>query len=169
MVDLASLNAALTGLNTAANIGNSLLELVRGTKAHDEVIKLNAQILSAQQSAIAANSDQFALLQKVRALEEEVAKLKAWDTEKQNYALQEVGAGNVAYVLKPGVNPSEAMHKLCPNCYARGEKSFLHSTNHQVGRAITLTCGVCRNEMYVQGQKTAEHSRGGPITWGRES
>jgi hypothetical protein len=66
-----------------------------------KVIELQGVILSAQGSALASQSAQFALLEQVRALEAEMAKMKAWDSEKSRYELRKFANGAFAYLLKP--------------------------------------------------------------------
>ena len=130
MADLASMNAALTGINTAVNISSGLVQLVKGTKAQDEVIKLNTQILAAQTSALAANADQFALLQRVRQLETDIAHMKNWEAEKARYELHRFATGSFAYALKPSMSAGEPAHMLCANCYQQEKKRILQRQNH---------------------------------------
>jgi hypothetical protein len=65
--------------------------------------------------AVAAQS---ALLDRVRHLEEEKAKLEAWEAEKQRYELANPERGFYAYILKPGMENGEPMtwhlYKLLP-------------------------------------------------------
>jgi hypothetical protein len=57
-----------------------------------------------------------------RALEAEMAGLKAWDAEKQNYELKSIGPGSVAYMMKPDKRGSEAPHWLCPIAARKARK-----------------------------------------------
>src|SRR5947209_1842747 len=87
MVDMGSIAAALGGLKTAGEIAKALLQLHSETERQAKVIELQSVILAAQSSAISAQSDQFTMLEEVRALKEEIAKVKAWETQKQRYKL----------------------------------------------------------------------------------
>jgi hypothetical protein len=65
-----------------------MLQAIIGLKVSSEVqakvIELQAVIMAAQGDALSAQSDQFALLQRIRDLEEEVAKFKAWDAQQKS-------------------------------------------------------------------------------------
>lgn len=110
--------------------------------------------------AIAAQS---ALLERVRELEAEKAKLQAWNAEKSRYRLQQVNAGVFAYVLKDDSSAGEPSHMICANCFERGEKSLLQAT-HQIkaGRRIHI-CPHCKAEFMV-----GAIPRSGPIQAGTD-
>ncbi|HEX4296288.1 MAG TPA: hypothetical protein VHZ29_19300 [Rhizomicrobium sp.] len=138
-MDMASIQAAMTGLNAAANIGGALLKLVSGTEIQTKVIELNTQILAAQTSALAANSDQFALLQEVREMKEELARVKAWEAEKQKYELHRYPTGSFCYSIKDAMRGSEPPHEICANCYEQGKKRILQRQNH-----LFVFCPNCK-------------------------
>lgn len=79
-------------------------------------IEMQQTIINALESGIAAREAQGAQLDRIRALEAEVARLRAWDAEKRRYELKRVGQGTVAYVLKPEARGAEPPHWLCPDC-----------------------------------------------------
>jgi hypothetical protein len=111
----------------------------------EKAIELQAQILTAQSSALAAQSDQFALLEKVRSLEQQITDLEAWDREKKRYELKAIDSGSFAYVLKPDASNSEPPHWLCTTCYQNGKKSILQvlvSPMHSMANRV-WTCPVC--------------------------
>jgi hypothetical protein len=147
-------------LDTAYNLAKDLLNLHDAVARQAIVSQLQKEILSALESAVTSNRTQAAQIDEIRALKEEVARLEAWDAEKQNYVLKDVGLGNVAHVLKDGVQTGEAPHQLCANCFADGEKSFLKRTMYSIGHDEVLSCGRCGAEMYVKGMKRPEHSGG---------
>src|SRR5579864_1037972 len=58
-------------------------------------------------------------------LEKEVAGFENWETEKQRYQLTDFGGNSFAYSLKPQAANGEPSHRICPNCYERGQKAIL--------------------------------------------
>jgi hypothetical protein len=119
---------------------------------------LNGEILSAQQSAFAAQADQFALRDRIRDLEKEVADSKAWDAEKQNYELKPVGhVGALGYVVKKTVGSAEPEHFLCKNCYQEGCKSILQKEVQTPVISDVLVCPRCLMDIYLTGERRAEH------------
>jgi hypothetical protein len=98
-------------------------------------------------AAIESREAYAAQLDRIRALETEVADLKAWDTEKQGYELKKIGDGTVAYMLKPDKRGTEPPHWLCPNCFAKSKKSFLNATGGAGGgRLFQYKCGNCATQ-----------------------
>ena len=87
MPDLALIQSAISGLKTAGDIAKSFLELKSIADIQGKVIELQSAILAAQSSALAAQSDQASMAQRIRDLEEEVARVKEWAKQKQRYAL----------------------------------------------------------------------------------
>ena len=86
-------------------------------------------ILAAQSDALAAQSDQFSMLERVRDLETEIARFKAWDSEKEKYELKDIWYGAFAYTRKEDAEPREPPHWLCTKCYNDGKKSILLHTD----------------------------------------
>jgi hypothetical protein len=109
--------------------------------------------------AVAAQS---ALLNRVRELEEEKAKLEAWNTEKQRYKLTELGPGMTTYTLKEGMENGEPPHHLCTNCYNEGHKSIMQTEVRFPGRSQVLVCHRCGSDLYISGGREAAHSKMSP-------
>jgi hypothetical protein len=81
---------AVTSLKTASDIAKTLIGLHDSHAIQAKVVELNGIIISAQTSAIAAQSNQFTLLQRIGELEKEIANLEAWTAEKERYELKGV-------------------------------------------------------------------------------
>jgi hypothetical protein len=131
MVDLIALAQGATALKTAGDIAKTFVGLRDSAKLLEQSVELNRQILSAQQALVEAREEQATLVQQVRALEEEIARLKSWETEKQKYDLKDLGHGAFAYVRNSSAKPTQAPHWLCTNCYSKGKPSILLNTNRQ--------------------------------------
>ena len=124
-------------------------------------MELQTVIFEAQGDALAAQSEQFTLSQRVRDLEAEVANAKAWDAEKQRYQLQEFPTGALAYVLKPEADNGEPPHRLCANCYQEAHKSILQTiARHSSGEVAE--CQRCKSRLtlkdFVTGPINCDHN-----------
>lgn len=124
-MDITSIASLATSLKTAGEIAKAMVDLGVAQSVKPELAKLNGEILTAQGFALAAQSDQFAMAGRIRDLEEELMRLKAWDAEKQRYELKDLGKGFFAYAPKEGMERGEPLHALCANCFQNGVKSIL--------------------------------------------
>jgi ribosomal protein L29 len=150
-MDMMSIQAAVTSLKTASDIVATFIKLKPSAEIQSKVIELNAVILSAQSSALAANSEQFALLKKVSDLEKEIARIKAWEAEKQKYELHEFKSGLFAYGLKADAKGTQPNHQLCANCYEHEKKSILQKQLVTAGRMTVLLCPNCQTKLTYHG------------------
>lgn len=124
-MDPSSISVALTSLKAAKDIAQTMISLRDTAAFQDKVIEFQSKILDAQQAALSANEERAGMLETISNLEQEVADLKAWETEKQRYELKSVGNGTFAYVLKEDTESSEPFHFLCTKCYEDRKKSIL--------------------------------------------
>jgi hypothetical protein len=136
-----------------AGIGaiKTAFDLAKGLKDIDDATRRNAAVIELQKELLAAQEAQSTLLERIRELEEKVAGFETWNAEKNRYELKPFGSG-VAYVPKAEAKGSEPEHQLCPNCYARGQKSFLAQVPNNrarmaLGKGATYRCPVCRTEI----------------------
>jgi hypothetical protein len=147
MPDLALIQSAISGLKTAGDIAKSFLELKSIADIQGKVIELQSAILAAQSSALAAQSDQASMAQRIRDLEEEVARVKEWAKQKQRYALHKFPSGAFAYALKPESADTEPVHYICAQCLNKGKKTILQEAPAEdLGTA--MTCHECKVTIY---------------------
>lgn len=140
----------LSALKTAFDMSKAL-QGIHDAVAHDRaVIELQKEILSAQAA-------QFTLIEQVGDLEKEVARLKAWDADKQRYKLTELRPGAIAYALKEGMDNGEPAHKLCAACYEAGFKSYLVQETWSPGRCHVMVCHGCGWHAYLSGMAESAH------------
>ena len=135
MDDDSALAGLIASLRAAVEIVKAMRDADDASLTQTKVPELTREIMSALSSALATQSAHFDLLVSQRHLEEEMVRLKAWNTEKYRYELQSVGPGAVAYVLKESMRASEPIHWICANCFQIGKKRFLnesHSDLHHV-------------------------------------
>lgn len=158
MVDLTAIGGAISALKTAHEAVQGMIDARDTAVFQTKAIELQAQILSAQSSALTAHSDQFALLEKIRKLEEEMAALEAWNTEKERYTLHEIKDRRFTYILKEEMGSSEPTHQICANCYQNKHKSVLQYETRSPKRASLLVCHYCGSEIYLMGDRSAGHA-----------
>jgi hypothetical protein len=140
----AEIAAAITGIRSALDITKAMVGLRDAEAFRNKSIELQSVVLDTFEKAIAAREAQAEQVDRIRALEAEVTSLKSWDAEKQNYELKKSGDSSVAYMLKPNKRGSEPPHWLCPNCFSKGQKSFLNpASTLNVGRGFSFKCGTC--------------------------
>jgi hypothetical protein len=146
-------DSPLVGLIASLRAAAELVKTMRD--AHDasltqaKVPELTRQIISALSSALATQTAHFDLLLSQRELEEEMAKLKAWNTEKYRYELRSVGPGAVAYVLKDSMRGSEPIHWLCANCFQSGKRRFLNESHSDLHN-VYHKCAECDGKIRIR-------------------
>jgi hypothetical protein len=129
-------------LQTAGQMAKSLVDMRDTALVQKTVIELNCVIISAQQSAVTAQSDQTTLTKQIGQLEAEIVRFKTWETEKQRYQLTELPPGVFVRSLKPEMTGGEPAHQLCEHCYQDGVKAILHRGETSCGR-YHLKCTRC--------------------------
>ncbi len=162
MIDMSAIAGTVGGLKTLGETVKGMIEARDTAVFQAKAIELQTQILAAQSSALAAHSDQFAMLDKIRQLEEEKAALEAWNTEKERYALKEVKTGVFTYVLKKEMSDSEPTHQICANCYQNKRVSILQRETRTPSRATVLVCNHCGSEIFTIGDRRAGHAKPPP-------
>jgi hypothetical protein len=146
---VAEIAAAVTGIRSAFDITKAMVGLRDVEAFRAKSIELQGVVLEALEKSIEARESYATQNDRVRALEAEVSRLKAWDAEKQRYGLKSIGQGTVAYILKPDARSGETPHWLCPNCFAKGEKAFLQNTGRLEGSRLIVRCNNCSSTVPV--------------------
>ena len=147
----AEIAAAVTGIRSVLEITKAMINLRDEEAFRNKSIELQGVVLETLEKAIEAREEQSDQLERIRALEAEVASLKNWDAEKQKYELRKSGEGSVSYMLKKEHRGSEPPHWLCPNCFTKGEKAFLFGIGTQKGRSWVYKCVRCNAEPAMDG------------------
>ncbi len=157
-MDITLIQSTITGLKLAGDIAKGFLELKSISDVQGKVIELQSAILAAQSSALAANSDQAAMVDEIRTLKEEIARVKAWEKQKNRYKLitpwTTYAAGSIAYALKESMKESEPPHLICTKCYEDGRKSILNPLQSSDGRVV-FSCPVCKSQIPTGSRWTA--------------
>jgi hypothetical protein len=150
MPDMGAIAGMMSALNAAFNITKAMIGLRDAHIIQEKVIELQRSILEAQNSAFTAQNERAALVERIRAFEEEVASLKAWDAEKERYELKDVGSPGVsvfAYAVKPEAHGPEPFHLLCVKCYENHKKGYLQAMQRLEMRRRVYQCSECKSEV----------------------
>lgn len=138
----------------------AMLDLAKGLKDINDAATRNAVAIELQEKILSAQAQQAALVEHVRELEEEVARFKTWEAEKQRYKLEALPPGTHVYTLKPDMAAGEPAHHICQTCYQRCKKSILHQSETQNG-TYHLKCNECGTDHRVG------HFRAPRVNYGR--
>ena len=159
-MDISLIQGTISGLKAAGDIAKSLMNLKTISEVRGKVIELQSVILAAQGSALDANAKQSAMVDEIRTLKEEIARIKAWGTQKKRYKLtSQWEAGGVAYALKESMKESEPPHLICTKCYEDGRKSLLNPLTNSNG-FVAYICPVCKSQIPTgfRGHPTPEYA-----------
>jgi hypothetical protein len=157
-------DAIMSPLKAAGDVAKGLVDIRDTVKFGEAVIRLQGQILSAQQGALAAQSRESELGDEIRALKARVAEVEGWEAEKKRYALEQLPPGKFVYSLKPDMAHGEPLHKLCQTCFQRGKKSILHADDPSSGQ-YTLTCYECNQYLTVGHYQPPARTHRGSDGW----
>ena len=75
------IQSMVSGLKIATDIAKSLMELKSIYYVQAKVIELQSAILSVQSSVLSVNADQVSMVEEIRSRKEELARIKAWETQ----------------------------------------------------------------------------------------
>lgn len=159
MVDGTTIAIVSTHIKAAADIARALVTIRDTVLVQSKVVELQQVIISAQQAAIAANSEHSELVETIGDLKNQIVKLKDWEAEKQKYELKKYGP-ILLYAQKEGMEYTEPPHNLCQKCYNSGQKSILTEESRNPGRARVFVCHTCRSDYYVVGSPHPDHFKG---------
>lgn len=159
-MDMASIAATISGLKTIGDLVNTILDAKTSNAINTAVSEVQSHLLSVQREALAANSEQFSMIEEIRNLKEKIAEMEAWGAEKQRYHLTSPWQGTVVYSLKESLSNGEPPHWICTNCYNDGMKSIL--TQQQDGNGVvSFLCPKCKTSFRAIGR----HSKGFNLTY----
>lgn len=150
MVDLSSIATAVTALQGAMEIAKSIIGLRDADVLAGKVGELNWRIMDAQQAVFAVNNERSTLIERVGALEKELAEVVAWAAEKERYHLAQLAPGVLAYLIQSASQGDEPLHAICKHCYEDSKKSILNMQTDGYG-GLTISCPRCKTEMSAYG------------------
>src|SRR6516162_64256 len=125
MPDMLAIAQGFNAVKALTDIAKTMMGLRDSAKLLEANVEFNQQLLAIQKALLDAHTEQTTLIQTVRQHEEEIARLEAWEAEKQRYELERLPPGIFIYSLKPVMASGEPMHSICQTCYQRGKKRIL--------------------------------------------
>lgn len=140
MVDMGSITAAVGSLKVAGDIAMGLINLKTMAEVQAKAIELNQKIIAAQHEIFAANAAQSTLVERVRDLEKQIARMEAWEAQKKRYQMASVLAGTTIYALKKSMSDGEPPHYICASCYQTGHRSILQNGQDMKTMRTFLVC-----------------------------
>jgi hypothetical protein len=149
-MDMGSITAAVGSLKAAGDIAKGLISLKTTTEVQTKAIELNEKIIDAQHQIFAANAAQSNLLERIRDLESQLARLHDWDSQKQRYKLAAPFVGCMVYALQKSMSDGETAHYLCTACFQKGQPSILQAKEAGSMRNSYYCCPVCKSEASSQ-------------------
>ena len=149
MNDMSAIAGLTTSLRAAVEIMKGMNDIRDINLISTKIFELTREIMSAQACALAVQSEHFDLLQSKRGYEEEILRLKAWNTEKYRYELKTVAPGAMAYVVKANMQGSEPTHWICANCFQSGKKRFLNESHSDL-HFVYHKCQECAGKIRIR-------------------
>jgi len=146
MVGITEASAAVSGIKAAYDMARGVTKLTDDVNVKLATSDLIQALLDAQQHAVSAQQAQMELLQKIGELEAKLATVDDWKVTKARYVLHQFPAGAQAYVLREAHSGDEPYHRLCANCFEKGEKSILQTINKANG-GERVECQRCDSKL----------------------
>jgi len=133
--------AGLSALKSAFDITKTLVDIGDKVALNEVAIKLQGQIITAQQAAISAQERLHELEASVRAHED-------WSAQKARYKLTDYGVGTFAWELKPDCAEGEPAHRACPKCFEQRNRAILQFKNRTHAGQDLFVCSSCETEFF---------------------
>jgi hypothetical protein len=132
----------------------SLFDIAKVVKEANDATVRDRAIVDLLDKIITAREAQSSALDRIRELEEEIARFETWGAEKDRYELKKIGeTGVTVRSLKDGVEPPETPHYICADCYEDRIRSYLQAETRNPGRSQVLTCNRCGADLYTSGSR----------------
>ena len=140
---LSELVTAATSLRAAGRVAKGLINPKTTTEVQAKAIELNGLIFDAQGDLLAAHAAQASLVEEVRELKEQIARMKDWEAQKQRYQLALPFAGCMVCALKKAMRDGQPPYYLCTSCYEGSKRTILQGFPDTCTRAY-FKCPACQ-------------------------
>lgn len=152
MLVIAETAGAIGAIKAAYDIAKGVQSLATSTEVRQATSEMLDALLTARERAFAQAETETSLLQKIRGLEDEIDRLKAWDRQDERYELKRFHFGVYAYVLKPELAAGEPPQRLCQPCYDRREKGVLYALPELQSGMRLYQCPTCKIRIAMGGE-----------------
>ena len=144
-MDITAIQSAITSLKVGMDLIKGIRETENANEVPGKVIELQAALWEAHNNAISATTAQFELLDRVRALEEQLKAFNDWDEQGPRYTLvypwQDAAQ---VYALRKASSDGEVAHFLCSNCFHERHRVILNQVITTANRYVSLVCPSCK-------------------------
>ncbi|MBI3503810.1 MAG: hypothetical protein HY059_03140 [Proteobacteria bacterium] len=125
----------------------AMLDGARALKDINDATVRQSAVIELQSSILAAQAEQSALVDTVRALKERITQFENWNTEKQRYELKDLGFGAFAFMLKSEERGAQPPHWICANCFSEKRVSIIQYGFAKKLTGMTWHCQSCQNQI----------------------
>ena len=154
-MDYLEILGEITGAASAANDSlKSLSELIGSGKGRAQLAEATNQLITLRQFVLDLQDEHSAMRDRMRELEVEIQRMKAFRTEeKDKYQLRSPDGSAFVYRLRELEVGSGSDHWLCATCFQQDRKSILQPRDKpkQLFEAVTWGCDVCKSTFQVTG------------------
>lgn len=147
-MDNLTIQGAVTGIKSIVEIVKSINDLQNAAEIHIKTGDILKIAITAQEAALSAQANEFAMVKKIDDLEKEIVRLKNWDEDKKRYKMVKPwdSATTPVYSVKESCSLEEPPHWICPNCYNDSKKRFI-APQKKGGVMLSYCCNQCGFEM----------------------
>jgi hypothetical protein len=148
---MAELQAVVASIRAAVDIGKAAKSVSDFNNFGTAVADVNMKLMTVMAAANTAMEKQGQQNARIKELEEELVRVKAWDEQKRRYKLMSPwpGSGSMVYALREAASNGEPPHWICTSCYETGRRSILNpaiippSPGHH--SRMGYSCPVCKS------------------------
>ena len=152
MEELTSLKEFADAMKSLVDVAKGLTSLGLGDKGMARVSAMNSAVIGVQSLAMTIQSEHMALVDRAHQLENEIAALKQWDINRDDYELIMVG-GKKASVYKKKISPDAEgeVHWFCQKCFENKRKSSMQPKEFiPTGLYRVWACSVCGENFQIE-------------------
>lgn len=151
MADLAAIAGGFSALKHATELVKSLIDIRdrqllrdRSSEILDKLYEARMRMIDTQTAYTSMQTAYAEAVERIRGLEEQLRQCVETNHHLEQYEMQDIGHGTLAYVPKPASDAAAYPHALCANCYGQRRKSVLQATGEVVLRQAIAVCPACR-------------------------
>lgn len=163
---LSEIGLLISTLTGAKQLAQAALDLRDFNAQAAAIANINGELLKAQDQLFVHQSQLLQLQEQHFEAREELRKLKEAQSERQRYALFDLGNGQFVYRVNVAPEQSgasepggaEPLHYLCQPCFDGGVKSVLQAVwtgTLMKGQHRCWKCSICGAKRYTGEQKAA--------------
>jgi hypothetical protein len=157
MVGYVEATAAYNSVKAAFDIAKGVMSVTNDVKVKLATSELIGTLADSLEQIVAARKAHMDLLDRITELESALAKKAAWEAEKASYELRTSPFGPHFYALTADGTPPS--HRLCANCFDKGERSVLQTTNKHSG-GEEVECNRCSSRLKLSDFSNPNVNRG---------